>query len=345
MNKKTVFIHIGLPKTGTTSIQTFLRRNAEALAARGYCYPGTEFGESANHDVFLNAITGGKFVDARGLDLEAQRKIVGAQMEEFRAAPSCHSIVFSHESISIAAQRLDLEYLREICAGMKICFIVYSRFSDEWLETLYQQYLWNMARREHHFRRPFQRVEDFSHLLGLASRSIRAISGRLEKIQQADIVIRSFEESRKDGNLLPGFLEILGGDLRAAFPDAKNERSLNTGHVSAHSMLLYHLYRGGVTFPVARDLAVVLNKRKNRKKREGVETRHFRFLPEAVILHARKQYADDVAQFPQLPAQPPLELRAAEYFMPREDVLELLNLVRGEIPDETYNAAAQAYAL
>lgn len=36
---KTLHIHIGTPKTGTTAIQFFCKDNAEKLAKEGYCYP------------------------------------------------------------------------------------------------------------------------------------------------------------------------------------------------------------------------------------------------------------------------------------------------------------------
>ena len=38
---RTLFLHIGSHKTGTTSIQNFLAHNRDLLAARGYGYPVT----------------------------------------------------------------------------------------------------------------------------------------------------------------------------------------------------------------------------------------------------------------------------------------------------------------
>ena len=35
-----VFLHVGLPKTGTTYVQTVLWRNRAALAEQGLVYPG-----------------------------------------------------------------------------------------------------------------------------------------------------------------------------------------------------------------------------------------------------------------------------------------------------------------
>jgi len=38
--QKTVYLHIGLHKTGTTFLQNVLRANTEALAEQGIIYPG-----------------------------------------------------------------------------------------------------------------------------------------------------------------------------------------------------------------------------------------------------------------------------------------------------------------
>lgn len=41
--KKTLYLHIGSPKTGTTSLQMRLFHNQNALAKHNFCYPGKEF--------------------------------------------------------------------------------------------------------------------------------------------------------------------------------------------------------------------------------------------------------------------------------------------------------------
>ncbi len=37
--KKTLYVHVGTTKTGTTAIQSFLIDNQELLNQKGYCYP------------------------------------------------------------------------------------------------------------------------------------------------------------------------------------------------------------------------------------------------------------------------------------------------------------------
>ena len=39
MTEKTLYLHIGLHKTGSSALQTFFARNIDALAAHGLCYP------------------------------------------------------------------------------------------------------------------------------------------------------------------------------------------------------------------------------------------------------------------------------------------------------------------
>ncbi|WP_018302590.1 hypothetical protein [Wenxinia marina] len=54
-------LHIGTHKTATTSIQRFLRRNAETLAGRGVWYPGYDLVGAPNHYAHLeiaNALSG-----------------------------------------------------------------------------------------------------------------------------------------------------------------------------------------------------------------------------------------------------------------------------------------------
>ena len=40
---KTLYLHIGTPKTGTTSIQHFCKHNEKVLAGKGICYPLFDF--------------------------------------------------------------------------------------------------------------------------------------------------------------------------------------------------------------------------------------------------------------------------------------------------------------
>ncbi|MEO1678130.1 MAG: hypothetical protein AAFU80_08215 [Pseudomonadota bacterium] len=49
-------VHIGAPKTGSTSIQSFLRRNRDALRAQGFVVPHDHFGVAPPHDFAAAAL-------------------------------------------------------------------------------------------------------------------------------------------------------------------------------------------------------------------------------------------------------------------------------------------------
>ena len=57
---KTLYLHIGTMKTGTTSIQEFCRLNNDVLKSKGYCYPEFPWHyPGRNHrrnGLFLNSI-------------------------------------------------------------------------------------------------------------------------------------------------------------------------------------------------------------------------------------------------------------------------------------------------
>jgi hypothetical protein len=85
------FIHIGLMKTGTTSIQMTLLRNAARLAERGICYPTS----SANHwSGLLPFLKQSHFrpVDNFSCDGEGRVKTSGAVHEIFGVRSSVRQL-------------------------------------------------------------------------------------------------------------------------------------------------------------------------------------------------------------------------------------------------------------
>ena len=51
MSKKVAYIHIGINKTGSTSIQRFLCDNRQQLKTEGYLYPQTGRSKHAHHEL------------------------------------------------------------------------------------------------------------------------------------------------------------------------------------------------------------------------------------------------------------------------------------------------------
>ena len=70
---KTLYIHIGTPKTGTTSLQHFCTENAKLFEEQGYCYP-----IFSHKFKYINIMRNGFFLSYKGYDENKNRN----QMEE-----------------------------------------------------------------------------------------------------------------------------------------------------------------------------------------------------------------------------------------------------------------------
>lgn len=75
--KKTIYFHIGFPKTGTTSLQSFCYKNSQILEENGFLYPVIE--DYVDITVIINgrcfrrallAIANGEFIDHSEFDIK-----------------------------------------------------------------------------------------------------------------------------------------------------------------------------------------------------------------------------------------------------------------------------------
>ncbi|MFO7534657.1 MAG: hypothetical protein R6X19_03070 [Kiritimatiellia bacterium] len=89
MNKPRLFLHIGHPKTGTTSIQTFLLANRQTLRAQGVLYPETGLHDSA-HRLISPA-----FYSAAALEDQAPLHMTRLLKEI--AESGCRTVILSFE--------------------------------------------------------------------------------------------------------------------------------------------------------------------------------------------------------------------------------------------------------
>src|SRR5450432_160213 len=110
---KSVTFHVGLPKTGTTTIQRYFRSQDEKLRSLGFLYPGSREHEamhSHKHSLMINAMVGNAKAPSEGLDLRACREVVGRVFEEFHKS-DLENLVWSYEGMALAARNWDVEYL------------------------------------------------------------------------------------------------------------------------------------------------------------------------------------------------------------------------------------------
>ena len=188
-----LFVHIGCHRTGTTSIQNYLRTNAALLAKRGYYLP---FGRG-RQSAFVSRLFDGEL----SVEEFAEQLHAGA-LEHVGAAAK---IVLSDEDIS---QKTNLELLQGLRHFFDVKIIFSMRRQDIWLESWYFQnvkWQWNPAL-SHLTWDAFLGVREQFHWIDYA-----AHLGRLEALfGRENLLLSVFEKRQMPEGPVVGFCHQLG---------------------------------------------------------------------------------------------------------------------------------------
>ncbi len=359
--RKTVCFHVGLPKTGTTTIQQYLRKQDDKLRAVGFLYPGPRehqaLGADHNHPVMFNAMTGKAKVPSAGLDPEACREVVAQAFEAFRRSDLAH-LIWSFEAMALGVRNWDVRYLEQILDGADVRIVFFARYTDEWLESLVKQNVWIRAgpRGERIYGKPLRplapprgadeggKVRPGRYTIAQGAKISQALRTMRAIMPWAKIVLRSFDANCQAGRVVSGALAAMGVPVEA-FPDADDEAGVrNPTKSDSYSMLLYHLEIAQAGWDVVRSVATAARKRDEAGlKFEPINGRRFRVLSDENVVEARGYYESLREDYPKLPAQPPYVSNPAETFLPKSEGVALLDWLRPEISDAIFDKACAAY--
>ncbi len=219
----TVYLHIGLPKTGTTAIQSFLAKNKKALRKHSACFP--DFGYRylrRDHYVHIDSVRNAHFLVKawESLVTDTPNKTylsVLDQLEEL--GKQYDKIILSDESLWLFGDlcpdawtvlKSDLEK-----RGLKLCAIAYLRRQDNFALSYYRQMIKSAGTglsfydyMDNVFKDKYQ-LDYFSHLEFLSG-----ILGR------ENVFFRVYEKGQFQGdehNIYSDFLDILGIPLKDGF--------------------------------------------------------------------------------------------------------------------------------
>jgi hypothetical protein len=200
---KSVVIHIGFPKTGTTSIQKFCNKNRNLLQDQGIIYPRLSIRSAKknpiNHTAFMEGLLT-KPPKRLAADQVMAREAVSRVLDDFRSS-SATTIFITHETIS-QRNDIDFELLRRWVGSDRLSIIVLVRTFDEWLESLYAQGVRSGLK----IARPFTKTR-LSHL-----EHVRFITG-LRRFRQelplARLTVLGFDQLKRTG-LIAAVLRCAG---------------------------------------------------------------------------------------------------------------------------------------
>lgn len=132
-------IHIGLHKTGSTSIQTFLQHNIAALRTnRIDFYQGMVYPENhvELHAASMRPNRASGYKSRAGLKVDAAYiSSVRASVADFVAQSPCEQILFSSEGISLLRFPDEMQMLKSLLPPGEIDIIVYLRNPADYLRS------------------------------------------------------------------------------------------------------------------------------------------------------------------------------------------------------------------
>lgn len=204
-------LHVGTHKTGTSSLQQFLRdENAGLLAAAGASYPPGFVLPASHSELPLLAIRPERTWPARIRLPETQRAAWLAVADEhvrrqIRAAPH-ELLVYSHEDLSYLRFDDELERLRDLLAGPTVQVVVFLRDRAAFLRS-YRDQLDATGFSPSADRSSFAYVETDSWLVDYDT----LLAGYRHWFGEGNVEVLDYDETvQRDGSVIPAFAELLG---------------------------------------------------------------------------------------------------------------------------------------
>lgn len=208
MYKNTLLIHIGTPKTGSSSIQHFCYQNNELLMSGGWCYPQFErFFNKQYHE-----INGGVFCYPDEFHLMEKNhprweKIWGNVLHELES----YSVILSNEVFWYHENWGILKEAVKRWDNVKV--LVYLRRQDLYLESRYTNHIRSGGTKEFGewleiFMSGEYRTPDTEHREGI--NYLQDLKNIEEIVGIKNLYVRTFDKSQwKYGNLIEDFIDVL----------------------------------------------------------------------------------------------------------------------------------------
>ncbi|MEL7233603.1 MAG: hypothetical protein AAFV33_02280 [Chloroflexota bacterium] len=156
--QKTLYIHIGMPKTGTTTIQHGLQINEDALRENGYYLPVT--GRLRSPRTIVHANVGLQYLtdNAAFHDRYDDSMPFSALIDEIQQQDAPNSII-SHEILFSMPPEQNTAFRAAIPANIRPVIIIYIRRHDRYVQSAWSQHV-RISRKTWSFEEYFDRLDD-----------------------------------------------------------------------------------------------------------------------------------------------------------------------------------------
>ena len=195
-----IYIHIGISKTGTSAIQSFLNYNRERLLRDFSClYPACNSEHPARGTAYHNHCP---------LFLRNERTSIINQLQkiiEYSKKERIEKIILSCEALYINPEHANLIFqVLNDHQDIRYAVIVYVRRQDYWFESAWKQ--WGLKNRK------FGNIEEYTQANPL--KWLEKLNKWAEVFGKENIIVHAYEKEQLKEGLLSDFLHILGIDYR-----------------------------------------------------------------------------------------------------------------------------------
>lgn len=225
-----LYLHIGLPKTGTTAIQLFCERNVEALRRKGYDYPMFEkrFDQATLHRNGHFLIS--EIMDGDQENIKKQNEILEAGLEKVRESFEKYDfVILSDESIWNTVIHRESAHglwdkLKQHADGCnyQIKLIVYLRRQDEYAAAWLAQKV--MGRNEKYGTMTWEEFETMTDVI--SPDYYERLENLARDFGKENLIVRPYDRDRfPDGKIENDFFRCIGLSIDDGF--VPNEENIN----------------------------------------------------------------------------------------------------------------------
>lgn len=225
----TVYLCIGLQKTGTSALQKFLRMNEEELKKQGCCYPLLKLGIDKKYNN-RNA----HFLVYRAIHLEGEERAareLEVRTQAFekleKLAKEYKTIILSDELIWHRLQSIEnfwpkvLEQFKKINCEVKVH--VYLRRQDALIQSLWNQSVKAMPRID----KSFKECMETNHFKYYPLDYYQHLERITKEFGRENLILRVFERGQfEGGTLFADFFNSVGLELTEDFVEEENTRNI-----------------------------------------------------------------------------------------------------------------------
>lgn len=216
----TVYLCIGTMKTGTTSLQSFMRRNAVELDKQGYCYPQIPvLGKNThnrNASFLIYRSTNEDENKKKSEEWEVRKKgyeIVAETAQNYENIVLSEELIWHHSKRKNFWAEMKEEFER---IGCQVKIVVYLRRQDELVQSLWNQNVKSDQRWYITFAE-FINERQYSYFPLNYYKKLNQIA---EAIGKENVIVRVYEAGQFGGsqnNLISDYTSTLGIELNDSF--------------------------------------------------------------------------------------------------------------------------------